>query len=184
MSISRAQVGCFLLILLSLSGLNLKAMDARYVEEEMERVHKFQVWRKRFSSQTGAGSFATVDREVPSSPDPLHNRKLALYKPEKLETMLLDLTSLLQHHSKHQIQWQRLDMESSLRKHDEYPAYLPKAYFYKKQQSILSTSRCIAKLVTLMVAGKGGSNRPNDTHKGAALLLQSDICHHLHQSPA
>lgn len=50
-------------------------MGARFVEDEVEHVHKFQVWRKSFKSEEGdGGSVASVDREVPSSPDPLHNR--------------------------------------------------------------------------------------------------------------
>lgn len=69
MSISRSQVGCLLLVLLSISVLNCQVLDARYVKEEMEAVQN-----KYEANETNEGSYATVNRVVPSSPDPLHNR--------------------------------------------------------------------------------------------------------------
>ncbi|RDX82591.1 hypothetical protein CR513_36606, partial [Mucuna pruriens] len=36
--------------------------------------HTGSVWRKSFGHETVGGSYNTVNREVPSSPDPLHNR--------------------------------------------------------------------------------------------------------------
>lgn len=76
MSISRTQMGCLLLILLSTSVLKHEVLGARYVQE-MEHVLNYSpvVWRKSFGNETDdGGSFDTVNREVPSSPDPLHNR--------------------------------------------------------------------------------------------------------------
>ena len=73
-NISRTQVGCLLLILFSISCLNHKVLGARYGKEVDEHVHKFQVWRKSFTHETPEGSYETVNREVPTSPDPLHNR--------------------------------------------------------------------------------------------------------------
>ena len=77
MPISRSQVECFLLIiLLSISGLNHAVLGARAVKEELES-QAAVLWRKSLSSTEtdGAGSFATGDnRQVPSTPDPIHNR--------------------------------------------------------------------------------------------------------------
>ncbi|WVY93126.1 hypothetical protein V8G54_032214 [Vigna mungo] len=52
------------------SGVSLAVLDARYVKEEME----YEAWRKGFANETNEGSYAAVNRVVPSSPDPLHNR--------------------------------------------------------------------------------------------------------------
>ena len=73
MSISRSQVGCLLLVLLSISSLTSQILGARYVKEEVE-FNKYEVWRKGFTNETNEGSYAAVNRVVPSSPDPLHNR--------------------------------------------------------------------------------------------------------------
>lgn len=74
MSISRFQVGCLLLILLSISVLNHQVLGARCLKE-VERVHNNSaIWRKNFTNETNGDSYATVNRVVPSSPDPLHNR--------------------------------------------------------------------------------------------------------------
>ncbi|KAG4913936.1 hypothetical protein AAZX31_19G221700 [Glycine max] len=75
MSISRSQVGCLLLILLSISVLNHQVLGARYVKEEVEHLlNKSAVWRKSFTNETKGDFYGTVNRVVPSSPDPLHNR--------------------------------------------------------------------------------------------------------------
>ncbi|KOM52877.1 hypothetical protein LR48_Vigan09g153600 [Vigna angularis] len=75
MSISRSQVGCLLLVLLSISVLNCEVLGGRYVKEEMEAVqNKYGTGRKGFVNETNEGSYAAVNRVVPSSPDPLHNR--------------------------------------------------------------------------------------------------------------
>ncbi|KAK7337796.1 hypothetical protein VNO77_18383 [Canavalia gladiata] len=99
MLISRFQVGCLLLVLLSISVLNHQVLGARYVKEEAEHVlNKSQVWKRRFMNETNGGSYVTVNREVPSSPDPLHNSKdlekvnlLKLSGLELLETLGLYL---------------------------------------------------------------------------------------------
>nr|KYP71239.1 hypothetical protein KK1_010488 [Cajanus cajan] len=76
MSIPRSQMGCFLLILLSISVLNHHVLGARLVKEEVEHVLKksSSTWRESFTNETNGGSYAAVNRVVPSSPDPLHNR--------------------------------------------------------------------------------------------------------------
>nr|AFK42688.1 unknown [Lotus japonicus] len=77
MSISKTQVGyllvLFLVILFSSYCLNHGVLGAEY-GKEVEHVHKFPAWRKSFSHGTSRGAYAAVKREVPSSPDPLHNR--------------------------------------------------------------------------------------------------------------
>ncbi|KAL2345703.1 hypothetical protein Fmac_006988 [Flemingia macrophylla] len=74
MPISRSQVGWFLLILLSISVLNHQVLGARLVKEEVEHVlNKSSTWRESFTNETNGGSYAAVNRVVPSSPDPLHN---------------------------------------------------------------------------------------------------------------
>ncbi|KAG5044306.1 hypothetical protein AAZX31_03G218300 [Glycine max] len=76
MSISRSQVGCLLLILLSISVLNPQVLCAWFVKEEVENLlNKSAVWRKSFTNETNGDFYGTVNnRVVPSSPDPLHNR--------------------------------------------------------------------------------------------------------------
>ncbi|KAI4301804.1 hypothetical protein L6164_035048 [Bauhinia variegata] len=74
MLISRTQLRYFLLILLSISILKDGGVGARYVKERVMLLDKTPVWTKGFTDQTDGGSFVTVNREVPSSPDPLHNR--------------------------------------------------------------------------------------------------------------
>lgn len=59
--------GYFLLIFLSISALNSVALAGRILQEVVE---KPQQWNQI----PDKGFFANVDREVPSCPDPLHNR--------------------------------------------------------------------------------------------------------------
>ncbi|CAL5380788.1 unnamed protein product [Camellia sinensis] len=79
MLILKSQVGYFLLLLLSISALHQAALGARYLEEiknenPTQTQTQTQLLTKSFNSTTNEGFFATIDREVPSSPDPLHNR--------------------------------------------------------------------------------------------------------------
>lgn len=88
MFISRKnQLICILLIVLSLSSLycNHGVVAARYLkdmQEVAEKNNKPQIWNNKTSSNNastaaaadGEGFFATINREVPSCPDPLHNR--------------------------------------------------------------------------------------------------------------
>lgn len=60
-------IGYFILFFLSIFALNSVALAARLLQEVEE---KPQQW----SRIPNEGFFANVDREVPSSPDPLHNR--------------------------------------------------------------------------------------------------------------
>nr|KYP43353.1 hypothetical protein KK1_035200 [Cajanus cajan]KYP74342.1 hypothetical protein KK1_007017 [Cajanus cajan] len=76
MSISRTQMGCLLVLILVLFSrfcLSHGALGGG-CGKEVEHTHKFPVWRKSFRHETTGGSYKTVNREVPSSPDPLHNR--------------------------------------------------------------------------------------------------------------
>lgn len=57
-------IGYFILFFLSICALNSVALAARLLEE------KPQQW----SQIPHEGFFANINREVPSSPDPLHNR--------------------------------------------------------------------------------------------------------------
>ncbi|XWS58210.1 hypothetical protein CRYUN_Cryun08bG0015100 [Craigia yunnanensis] len=67
-------VGYLLLILLSISALNHGVLEARFLTEKLEDQEKPQkTWKENPDSGTD-GFFATINREVPSSPDPLHNR--------------------------------------------------------------------------------------------------------------
>jgi hypothetical protein len=68
MSISRSQVKCFFLIVLSISVLNHhQVLEARYVKVKMEHQNETEI-------APGEGCYTAVNRQVPSSPDPLHNR--------------------------------------------------------------------------------------------------------------
>ncbi|XLR67623.1 hypothetical protein HN51_014664 [Arachis hypogaea] len=83
-SSSRSQVGCLLLmILLSVSVLRDGVLGGRYVKVTLVDEYVLQsppCWRKSCINNNetdgdgGSYSFETVHREVPSSPDPLHNR--------------------------------------------------------------------------------------------------------------
>lgn len=73
MFISRSQVGCLLLTFLIISALNREVYGARHPKEKVENLEKPQVW-KQGSNKEDEDFFATINREVPSSPDPLHNR--------------------------------------------------------------------------------------------------------------
>ncbi|KAG6646576.1 hypothetical protein I3843_07G016400 [Carya illinoinensis] len=75
MFMSRLQVRCLLLIFLSISALHREVLGARNLKEKVENADKSQVLKK--SSNNAAndqGFFAASKRQVPSCPDPLHNR--------------------------------------------------------------------------------------------------------------
>ncbi|XAR52585.1 hypothetical protein NMG60_11020731 [Bertholletia excelsa] len=76
---SRSQVGCILLLLLSISALQKTAMEARHLQEravEGEEEKKTQPWEKSAFKATNEGFYESFKRVVPSSPNPLHNRRL------------------------------------------------------------------------------------------------------------
>ncbi|KAI9091958.1 hypothetical protein K1719_027893 [Acacia pycnantha] len=54
-------------------SLNDNVSDARYINDEQERALKSHGWRKTTYKGTNIGSYASIERSVPSSPDPLHN---------------------------------------------------------------------------------------------------------------
>ncbi|KAK7842398.1 hypothetical protein CFP56_013967 [Quercus suber] len=81
-----------------------RVLGARYLKEE-DSLKNPQVSSSGSSKNEVESSFATVERTVPSCPDPLHNSlnmTPALCKPEMQETMPPNHTSLKRHHSEHQ----------------------------------------------------------------------------------
>ncbi|PSS10143.1 CLE43p like [Actinidia chinensis var. chinensis] len=70
---SKSQVGYLLLLLLSISTLHQTVLGARNLKEKAEGEESSEIWSKSFNSTSNEGFFA-IDRKVPSSPDPLHNR--------------------------------------------------------------------------------------------------------------
>lgn len=73
MFISRSQAGCLLLILLSISALHREVLGTRHLTEKVEDSKTPQVG-KDGSNAENEGYYGAVKREVPSCPDPLHNR--------------------------------------------------------------------------------------------------------------
>ncbi|XVF41943.1 hypothetical protein PTKIN_Ptkin01aG0321300 [Pterospermum kingtungense] len=74
---SRGLVGYLLLMLLSISALHHGVLGARFLtEKHLEDQEKpQQTWKENPDSGSNSdGFFATINREVPSCPDPLHNR--------------------------------------------------------------------------------------------------------------
>lgn len=68
-----------LLFLLSISFLGHEALAGRRYLEAAETQKKPQIWNKTSSKNNSQddndeGFVAAINREVPSSPDPLHNR--------------------------------------------------------------------------------------------------------------
>ncbi|XVE62988.1 hypothetical protein DITRI_Ditri06bG0163700 [Diplodiscus trichospermus] len=69
--------GCFFLIFLSISALNNGVHGARFLTEKLEDQENKQYqkfWKENPDINGTEGVFATINREVPSCPDPLHNR--------------------------------------------------------------------------------------------------------------
>ncbi|XXG54462.1 hypothetical protein AAC387_Pa03g2331 [Persea americana] len=73
MVISKWQLGLFLVILLAASREGSRVLGARHLQEKVAKKDEAQVWRVTTSIR-GEGFFDTSKREVPSCPDPLHNR--------------------------------------------------------------------------------------------------------------
>ncbi|KAL4354994.1 hypothetical protein GQ457_06G020680 [Hibiscus cannabinus] len=72
-------IGCFLLMFLSISALNHGVLGARFLTEKLEddEGETAQTTWKYQNLDNGSGTdgfFATIDRQVPSCPDPLHNK--------------------------------------------------------------------------------------------------------------
>ncbi|KAF3454460.1 hypothetical protein FNV43_RR04907 [Rhamnella rubrinervis] len=77
MCISRSsQALGLLMILFSISAIHYGVSGARLLTEKVEEVlAKPPVWSKSSENMNGdEGFFATINREVPTCPDPLHNR--------------------------------------------------------------------------------------------------------------
>lgn len=73
MFVSRSQVVCLLLIFLSISAFHNRVLGARYLKEE-DSIKNPQVSNSGSSKNEVESSFTTVERTVPSCPDPLHNK--------------------------------------------------------------------------------------------------------------
>lgn len=73
MAISKWQVGFFLVIVLSVPRGKGRVLSVGHPPEKLATIEETQVWR-RTSSFRGEDFFDTSKREVPSCPDPLHNR--------------------------------------------------------------------------------------------------------------
>ncbi|OMO99163.1 hypothetical protein COLO4_13481 [Corchorus olitorius] len=78
---SKGLVGYFLLILLSISALNNHGvLGARFLADKLEDHQEMaaasdqKTWKEENPDKGIDGFFATINREVPSCPDPLHNR--------------------------------------------------------------------------------------------------------------
>lgn len=82
MTIKRSQVGCLLMLVLSFFTLQQVVFGARYLHDMVDDVEKpnNNSWstsrsiNNSTSNDDDQGFFATINREVPSCPDPLHNR--------------------------------------------------------------------------------------------------------------
>ncbi|KAK9137240.1 hypothetical protein Sjap_007834 [Stephania japonica] len=78
MWVSRIQlvIGLFLAILLMSTFMHNEVSGARFLKEEMTSIREDKVLGTRDNSIAGEGRdfMATIQREVPSCPDPLHNR--------------------------------------------------------------------------------------------------------------
>ncbi|GKV20659.1 hypothetical protein SLE2022_082410 [Rubroshorea leprosula] len=77
MFFSRGLVGYLLLFLLSISALyDGRVLGARNLREKLEDdVEKSETLEENSKNNNGdEGFFATINRQVPSCPDPLHNR--------------------------------------------------------------------------------------------------------------
>ena len=64
---------CLLLILVCILASHPTVLGARYLKEKMKDMEKQHMWRKNTDSGDD-GFVANTNREVPSCPDPLHNR--------------------------------------------------------------------------------------------------------------
>ncbi|XP_031270031.1 uncharacterized protein LOC116128447 [Pistacia vera] len=83
---NQVQFTLLLLFLLSMSFLGHEALAGRYLQAADTQKNKPQIWDKSTSSSSknntvdddDSSFVATINREVPSCPDPLHNRKIMI----------------------------------------------------------------------------------------------------------
>ncbi|MBA0860730.1 hypothetical protein Goshw_020601 [Gossypium schwendimanii] len=72
--VSKGLIGYVLLIMLSISALKNGVLGARLLAEKVEDEEKTErSWKYQNLDNGSDGFFATINREVPSCPDPLHN---------------------------------------------------------------------------------------------------------------
>lgn len=74
MIVSRAQVLVLLLIWVCLSVSHPTVVRARYLKERVKDMRERREWRKNTDVNGDDDFVAYTNREVPSCPDPLHNR--------------------------------------------------------------------------------------------------------------
>ncbi|KAG5232486.1 CLAVATA3/ESR-RELATED [Salix suchowensis] len=74
MFMSRSQVGCLLLVLLSISAFHHGVVGARNLKENLKAMEETQNEKEGANTEDNNGYVANVNREVPSCPDPIHNR--------------------------------------------------------------------------------------------------------------
>lgn len=75
MTIKRGQIGCLFVILLSFLALQQVVFGARHLQDKLDDVEKpDNMGTSRSTKDEYQGFVATIKREVPSGPDPLHNR--------------------------------------------------------------------------------------------------------------
>ncbi|CAK7340727.1 unnamed protein product [Dovyalis caffra] len=72
---SKSQVGCLLLILLSVSAFHDVVLGARNLREKVEDKEKTQDGKESSKIEDRRPNCGYMDRCVPSCPDPIHNRK-------------------------------------------------------------------------------------------------------------
>ncbi|CAK7340728.1 unnamed protein product [Dovyalis caffra] len=70
---SKSQVGCLLLILLSVSAFHDGVLGARNLREKLEDKEKTQDGKESSKIEDNNGYVSNVKRRVPSGSDPIHN---------------------------------------------------------------------------------------------------------------
>ncbi|KAL9379021.1 hypothetical protein Peur_027503 [Populus x canadensis] len=101
MFMSRSQVGCLLLVLLSISAFHHGVVGARNLKENVEAKEKTQNEKEGADSEDSNGYVANVNRVVPSCPDPIHNSESngALHDYCLYKTMVKSATSQMKEKS-------------------------------------------------------------------------------------
>ena len=67
-------MACLVLVLLSISAFYHGVVGARNLKENLKAMEKTQNEKEGANTEDNNGYVANVNREVPSCPDPIHNR--------------------------------------------------------------------------------------------------------------
>lgn len=67
-------MGCLLLVLLSISAFHHGVVGARNLKENLKATEETQNEKEGANTEDNNGDVANVNREVPSCPDPIHNK--------------------------------------------------------------------------------------------------------------